>query len=88
MVTYFNWEQWTNSVPIERLIMQNETFYAWKDTFHVCFRSVLHICTMASMQVQVQVLGDTRGVFFMPQPNSYMLNCMTLLKKRFPKPDL
>ena len=42
-----------NSVPIERLILQNETFYAWKDTFHVCFRLVLHICTMVSMQVQV-----------------------------------
>ena len=36
---------------------------------------------MASMQVQVQV-GDTRRVFFMPQPNSYA-ELYDAIKKRY-----
>ena len=37
-------------MQIEGLIMQNETFYAWNDTFHVFLWSVLHIaCTMGSV---------------------------------------
>ena len=51
-----------------------------------CFRLVLHICTIAAMQVQVQV-GDTRRVFSMPQLNSYA-ELYDAIKKRFPKPDL
>ena len=57
--------------------MQNERFMPEKKRF---------ICAFDRYCTFVQV-GDTRRVFFMPQPNSYA-ELYDAIKKRFPKPDL